>query len=175
MAKTRQKKQQEVELLQEKLKQAKGIVFSCYQGLSVQQTEELRQALREHQAELKMTKKSLLKIALEKSGIDGVEPKEMDGSLSLALGYQDEVSAAKTLAEFAKANADNLQIVGGVLEGRFISRDKVIALAKLPSKQELLAKTVGTINAPVASMVRVLAANLNRLVYVLQAVKETKS
>ena len=66
-------------------------------------------------------------------------------------------------------------ILGGILEGAFISRDKVLALAALPGRLELLAKTVGTLQAPISGFVNVLAGNIRGLVNVLQAVKDEKT
>ncbi len=175
MAKTRQQKEEEVKVLTEKLQAAKSVVFVSFSGLTVNQSEELRKSLREQEAELKMAKKRLLKIALEKAGL-GTEILEqgIEGNLSLAFGFGDEVAPAQVLVKFAKAN-EQLSIKGGILEGKFIDDKQIKALASLPSRQELLAKVVGTIQAPVSGFVNVLSGNLRNLVYVLNAIKEAKS
>jgi len=89
----------------------------------------------------------------------------------MALG--DEVSAARIVNNFSKTH-EILQVFGGVLEGKFISVAMVKSLANLPSKQELLAKLVGSINAPVSGFVNVLAGNLRGLVGVLNNIAKSK-
>jgi large subunit ribosomal protein L10 len=85
----------------------------------------------------------------------------------------DEVAPAKILVDFAKGK--EMKIYGGLLEGKFITAAKVKELAGLPSKLELIALTVRTIQAPISGFVNVLAGNLRGLVNVLKAVKESKS
>ena len=84
------------------------------------------------------------------------------------------MAPAKILEQFSKTNGA-VKIIGGVIERKFITAAEVIALAKLPSKQELLAKLVGTINAPISGFVNVLAGNLRGFVQVLNAIKDQKT
>lgn len=174
MAKTRQQKEQEVKDLKDKFNEAKAVVFASYQGLSVSGTELLRKDLRQENAELKMAKKRLLKLIFKENKLDESVIDNFDGSVTVAFGYQDEVAPAKIVAKFAKAN-EVMQIFGGILEKTFISSEEIKNLAALPSKQELLTKTVGTIQAPIAGFVNVLAGNLKNLVYALNAIKESKN
>jgi len=81
---------------------------------------------------------------------------------------------ARVLNKFAQAN-EAMEIFGGILENSFIEVDRVKALASLPSRLELLGRTVGAIKAPVSGFVNVLAGNLRGLVYALQAIKESKN
>ena len=111
--------------------------------------------------------------ALEKNGFT-IGKNDLEGSILTSLGYNDEVAAAKLMAEFAKDRED-IQIVGGILEGEFVGTDAIKQLATLPSREELLAQLVGSINAPVSGFVNALAGNLRNFVYVLNAVKEAKA
>jgi large subunit ribosomal protein L10 len=174
MAKTKQQKEQEVKDLTDKLATAKAVVFASYKSLTVSQTENLRKALRQEGAELKMAKKNLLRIALQNNKLDQNLVDNFTGSVTVAFGYDDEVIPAKVVAKFGKAN-DTLQIFGGILEKSFIDTGRVQALATLPAREELLAKLVGSINAPVSGFVNVLAGNLRSLVYVLDAIKTIKN
>ncbi len=174
MAKTKQQKEEEVKDLTDKLAEAKAVVFASYNSLTVSQTEDLRKSLRQEGAELKMAKKNLLKIAMKQHKIDETVVDNFTGSVTVAFGYQDEIAPAKILAKFSKTN-DAMQIFGGILENSFIDANRVKALAILPTKDELLAKLVGTINAPVSGLVNVLAGNLRGLVYALNAIKNTKN
>jgi large subunit ribosomal protein L10 len=101
----------------------------------------------------------------------------MDGQLAAIFGYEDEVAPAKVVDTFLadKENAGKIAFLGGVLEGRFIDKDQVTALAKIPSREELYAKLVGSMNAPVSGFVNALAGNLRNLVGVLKAIEEKKA
>ena len=99
---------------------------------------------------------------------------EAKGNVAVAYSDVDPVAPARLVRQAANAN-EKLVILGGILEGAFISRDKVLALAALPGRLELLAKTVGTLQAPISGFVNVLAGNIRGLVNVLQAVKDEKT
>ena len=169
---TRQQKEVITGELAEKLKGAKGVVFSDFKGLTMKDMVALRKDLRAEGISLKVVKKTLINIALKEAKIEA-DVLKMEGQIAVAISPTDEVAAAKILAKFAKLN-DKLKVTGGILEGKVLSTDEVVALSKLPSKQELLAKFVGTINAPVTNFVRVLSGNLSGLVRVLKAVAEKK-
>lgn len=169
---TRQQKEQLVKDLADKLKNSKATVFSDFKGLSVKDLTNLRKELREKGVDFQVLKKTLITIALRDAGIK-MDARELSGQIAVAVSAGDEVEAAKIIAKAAKAN-ENLKIVGGLLGQNVLSDKEVVALSKLPSKEELLAKLVGTINAPVSGFVNVLAGNLRGLVQVLKAVSEAK-
>lgn len=172
MPKTRSQKEEQLRDITERLSQAQGIVFAADSGLTVSETEELRGKLRAEGAAIQVVKKTLLKKALAEAKIES----DMDGAGNISMAYSesDAVAPARLVNEVAKGN-EKFAILGGVLEGGFIPTDKVVALAKLPSREELLAKVVGSINAPVSGFVNVLAGNLRGFVNVLNAIKDTKS
>ena len=170
MPQTKQQKEELIKELVEKLKASKAVVFSDYKGLEVKDMTVLRKELRVAGVELQVLKKTLINIALKDAGIE-MDAKKLEGQIAIAVSSKDEVAAAKIIAKMAKVN-ENLKIVGGILGVKELSSDEVNALAKLPSKEELLAKLVGTLNAPVSGFVNVLAGNLRGLVNVLKAVAE---
>lgn len=173
MPKTKSQKQEEVKKLKQSFASAKSAVFTSYDGLTVAQSQELRNNLRNEKVKYLACKKTLFKRALEGSKLD-FNPDEFSGSLAVAFGKEDEVAPAKILADFAK-DKEALKIQGGILEGKFINASKVLELAKLPSRLELIAKTVATINAPISGFVNVLAGNIRGLVNVLNGIKKSKS
>lgn len=173
MAKTRVQKEQNVQALSEQLKNAKSLVFANFQGLKVKESEELRKLCKDEQIVYMASKKTLVQKALEQAGMN-MKVTDFEGSVSVAFGIGDEVAPARVLADFAKKH-EAVKIYGGVLEGNFIDGAKVTALAKLPTKQQLLGQLVGTLNAPVSGFVNVLAGNLRGLVTVLGAIKEQKA
>ncbi len=171
-----QNKQQKAEVLQkiqDKLAKSKTILFSSDQGLNVKTVEDLRKQLKAEGAEYLVAKKTLVKMAA-KDMLPVEELDKIQGSVGMVLSYEDEVSGAKILHKFAKAN-EKLNIAGGILENKYIDLAMIQRLAVLPSKQELLAKLVGTIQAPVSGFVRVLSGNLRNLVGVLSAIKDQKN
>lgn len=152
-----------VKLLQTKISQAKSIVFADASGLTVNQQRELRQAVKLAGGELIVAKNSLLKIAL---GVKEFLP----GPTVTLFAFEDEIAPIKALAEFAKSNSLP-KIKAGFLAKEPLTKEQIEQLAQLPTKVELLAKTVGTLNAPITGFVNVLAGNIRKLIYVLKAVK----
>ncbi len=174
MAKTKIQKQETVKSLEEGLKAAKAVVFANFQGLKVTEAEELRRECRKNNITVIAAKKTLVKRACETAGLKEVDPKVFAGGVATFMALGDEVSAAKVVNTFSKTH-EVVQLFGGILEGKFIDTAMVKNLAGLPSKQELLAKLVGTLNAPVSGFVNVLAGNLRGLVGVLNNIAKSKA
>lgn len=170
---TKQQKEQLIKELADKLKDSKAVVFSDFKGLEVKDMTTLRRELRAAGVEVKVLKKTLINIALKDAGIEA-DVKKLEGQIAVAISSGDEVAAAKIIAKAAKAN-ENLKIVGGILGTKELTKEEVNALAKLPSKEELLAKLVGTLNAPVSGFVNVLAGNMRGLVTALKAIADQKA
>jgi len=169
---TKEQKKEIVKNLAVKIESSKGVVFSDFKGLSVKDMTELRKNLRADGTEMKVLKKTLITLALKDAGIE-FDATKLEGQIAIAVSDQDEVMPARVIAKFAKAN-ENLKIAGGLLGKEILSKEEVEDLAKLPSKEELLAKLVGSINAPVSGFVNVLAGNLRGLVNVFKAIAEKK-
>lgn len=173
MAKTRAQKEQVVNDLAKNLAGMRSIVFANYEGLKVQEIEELRKNLKKEGIAYSVAKKTLLGHALKQAGIE-VDPKQVNGNFATIISTSDEVAPARIVAQFSKTH-EALKIMGGILESKLLDADAVKALSKLPGKQELLGKIVGTLNAPINGFVSALAGNLRNFVMVLGAVKDKKS
>ncbi len=169
---TRKQKELIAKELAEKLKEAKSVIFSDFKGMTMKDVTMLRKELRSESVSFKVVKKTLMDIALKNAGIK-INVKDMQGQIAIAISAKDEVIAAKIINNFTKSNK-NLKMTGGVLNGTMLSDKEAVALAQLPSKEELLAKFVGTINAPVSSFVRVLSGNISGFARVLKAIAEAK-
>jgi large subunit ribosomal protein L10 len=170
MAKTKEQKIKAVENLEDKIKKSKSIILVNYEGLKVSDIQLLRKLLKKEAIDYLVAKKTLFKRACKETKLD-VDPKAIPGNFALVFAYADEVAPAKILAKFAKDN-EKLKIVAGIFDGKLIAEKQVIILSKLPGKQELLAKLVGSINSPVSGFVTVLAGNLRGLVQVLSQIKK---
>lgn len=169
---TRSQKEELVKDLTGKIASSKVAIFSDFTGTTVSGMKQLRDELRKKGATYKVTKKKLIDLAFKNAGIEA-NSLDLEGQIGLAIGQEDEVSAAKILSQFSKKNK-NFKILRGVLEKKVISDKEVMALAALPSREELLAKLVGSINAPISGFVNVLAGNLRNFVGVLKAIGDAK-
>lgn len=175
MPKTKNEKQIITRDLQEKIKKSKSIVFAGFNSFPVKSNEKLRVELEKENGEYYVAKKTLMKRAFADNGVE-LDTKTLDGKVATIFSYTDEVASAKVLGDFRKDKevAEKIYFIGGILDGKFLSKEEVENLSKLPSKQELYAKLVGSINSPVSGFVNVLAGNLRGLVNVLKAVSEKK-
>lgn len=174
MPKSKQQKETTVATLVEGLKQSKGAVFANFQGLTVAAAEDLRRKCRAEGISMLVAKKTLIKRALGDIGLTEVDPQIFEGGVATFTATKDEISAAKVVQEFAKTH-DVVKVYGGILEKKFIEAAMVKSLASLPSKQELLSKMVGSLNAPISGFVNALAGNIRNLVGVLNNIKNAKA
>lgn len=174
MAKSRQKKQSEVAEFVAGFKGANAVVFADLSGLKVNNASALRRTAKKEDVSINTAKKTLLKIALKEADVSSVDLANLGGSVSMLFGMGDAIAPAKVIADFRKEN-ESVKILGGILENQWMSAEQVNALAKLPSKQQLLGQLVNVMYSPVSGFANVLAGNLRGLVTVLNAVKDTKT
>lgn len=170
---TKDKKQEVLQGLSEKLSNAKSLVFLGFQGLTVQDGLELRRKMRAEGVELKVAKKTLIKKSLMDAKIKYSENFNPEGPVAVAFGYEDEMAPARLVNEFGKKNT-TVQIMGGVMNLELIDAVSMRQIASLPGKQQLRAQLVGTINAPVSGFVNVLAGNVRSLLNVMTAIADSK-
>ena len=170
-------KQAVVAQLKEQLESAKGGVLTSYKGLTVAQDTELRRELREAGVSYHVVKNTMLRIAAKEAGIEGIE-EHLEGTTAFAFSTEDAVAPAKVICGFIKKNkledAEVLTVKVGMVEGKVIGVDEVKALAALPSREELIAKLLGSMNAPISNTVNVLQGVIRNAVYVLDAIRSQK-
>jgi large subunit ribosomal protein L10 len=165
-------KKQIVEDLKEKFAATKVVIVTDYKGLNVAQMTELRRKLSEANVEYKVVKNTLLTRASEGTGA-ALLTDAFKGPSGIALSFDDPVAPAKVLTQFAKDN-QKLEIKAGVMGGKILNLDAILALSKLPSREELLAQVLSAMNAVPAGFVRALADVPRRMVNVLSAIKDQK-
>ncbi len=161
-----------VEELKDKLTRAQAVVLTDYRGLNVQDITELRKRLRQAGVEYKVVKNTLTTRAANEVNLPELS-QYLTGPTAIAFGYDEPVSVAKILSEFARDHKE-LEIKGGILEGRVIGVDEVQALAELPSREELLAMVARAMQGPIAGLAIALQGILRSLAYALNAVREQK-
>ncbi len=172
MAVTKQKKQEILQGLIDKFGKSKTVIFADYRGLDVSGMSQLRRSLRAEGSECKVAKKTLIELAAKEMKIEGVTQEVIPGPVAATFCYEDELSGIKILFNFAKEN-ENLKLLGGVMDGKVVSADEINQLAQLPSKEELYAKFMGSINAPTSNFVGLLSNILGSFVRVVNAYKDT--
>lgn len=157
--------------LKEMFQQSSDYIFADYRGLTVAQITELRSRLREQNTTFRVIKNRFAKIALK----DLEQPEINDilvGPTAVALPKDESGPAAKILVEFGRENP--VEIKGGIINGRVFDMKQVEEFSKLPTRLELIAKLMGTMNAPIQNFVYTLNAVPQKLVRVLQAVADKK-
>jgi large subunit ribosomal protein L10 len=171
MAKTRSQKEEQLVRLNDQFGSKKA-VFVDYQGLSVKEIENLRNALEGKGVKFVVVKNTLAKIAMKNAGIE-VDDEILKKPVAVAFA-DDEVAPSKEIKNFTKLH-QKLEILGGVIEKQFVPVLIIDALALLPSREELYAKVLGSIAAPISGMVNVLAGNIRGLVSILSQYSESKN
>jgi len=169
---TKSQKEKIIADLKEALDQNKVLVMADFRGLTVKDMSDLKKEVKELGGKMQVAKKTLLNIALQEKGVE-FDTRSFSGPLVFVFG-PEETSVPKKLWNFARKN-EHLKIEGGVLESKVLNSEEVVMLAKLPSKEELLAKLVGTIQAPVSGFVYVLAGTIGSLVNVVKAISDKKA
>jgi len=165
---TKKQKQEIIKNLADKFSRRKTVVFFDYTGLTVNQFQELRRQLREKEMDCQVVKKTLVDLALKKANFKNIEAKELPGQLALVFGYQDEILPAKILYNFSKEN-ESLKILTGLFNEKYLENEAVINLAKLPAREELLAKLVGCLRRPISDLSNTLQGNLRKLTFILKS------
>lgn len=137
----------------EHLDKAQGVYVADYQGLNVEQITELRAAMRAEQVLFRVAKNTLVRRAMKESGFDELSD-VLNGPNAFVFGFDDPVVPARIMKEFRqKGRLDKPAVRGFVLDGNFLPAERFAEVADLPSKNELIAKVVGSIQAPLASLV----------------------
>lgn len=166
---TKQQKTEIIKDLTDKIKRQKGLVFTDFRGLKVGEIQDLRKQLKAAGIEYKVTKKTLIKLALEKAKKE-VDTAQFEGSVALTLGYEDPIMPAKIISKFAREHK-NLKILGGMIEDKFLTIEEVRELALIPSKDELLIKLIASLKSPISGFVNVLGGSIRNLIGILGAIK----
>jgi len=156
------KKIKEVEELAEKIGKAKLVLLTDYKGINVADVTGVRAKIRAAQAEYKVIKNNITRRALKACNIEGLD-KELEGTTAVVIGYEDYLEPLKAIYEYAKNN-EFYKIKGGIIEGKVVSVEELITLAKLPSRETLIAQLAGA-----------LLGNISKLAVALNEVSKQKA
>ena len=166
------KKKDVIDQMHGKLLRACTAIVTDFKGLNVAAMTELRNALAAEQVDYQVVKNTLMRLASKDTAAAALEPL-LKGTCAVAVGYKDPTAPARVLKTFAKTN-EKLVIKGGVLGNRLLNADAVAALADMPSREVLLGKLLGTLNAVPTGLVTVLSGVPRAFVGVLAAIQREK-
>ena len=162
-----------VEDIKESIQNAKSVVLVKFNGLTVAEDTELRREFRKNNVEYKVLKNTLIRRAFNDLGITDFD-EDLNGPTSVAFG-SDETGASKVIVEAAKKYQDKVSVKSAYVDGGKVDVKGVQALATMPSKEQLIAKMLGSMQAPIANFVGVLSAMPRSLVIALNAIAEQKA
>lgn len=177
MARSKQSKQEILNRLAASADKALSVIFVSVKGLGVHEMEWLRKHLRSESSECIVAKKTLMTKVF--AGTEApIDFKALDGEVAAVFGYVDQVAPARLISTFAKQH-ESLKVLAGLLRGESsgmttLSVSTIVALASLPSRDELRAKIVGSLAAPLRNCVGILSAPARAFVQVLNAYAQTK-
>ena len=169
----RTEKEQIVQELAQRLTDTQATFLADYRGINVEQATQLRRELTQVGVEYRVVKNKLLKLAAQGTPSEGLQA-YCTGPTAIALSGADPVAPAKILSKFAK-EIDAFELKAGVLSGKLMTVSEISALAALPSREELLAKALSSMNAPLTNFVGTMAAMPRSLVQVLNAIGQNKA
>ena len=172
MPKTKVQKEESLKQLTDSLSDMKSVVFANFDQVGVKDADALRKECRNEGVNVVVAKKTLLKKALVESKIEG--DYNFDGGVASFFSTTDEVAGPRIVKNFGKEH-EGMKMLGGIVDNVYFDGTKMMTLASLPSKDELLAKAVGSMAAPISGFVGVLSGTMRQMVGVLAAIKDTKN
>jgi large subunit ribosomal protein L10 len=168
----KEEKTRTVSELQAKFEKAKGVVFTDYRGLDVEEMTALRNSLRSSAIEYKVVKNTLAKRAAEGTSVDPAKD-IFTGPIGVAVGYDDPALLVKKVLEYSKSN-EKLEVKGGIVEGGICTPDQLKAISKLPSREVLLSMLAGAMQSPLSKLAGLMNSTLTQFAYALEALKQKK-
>jgi large subunit ribosomal protein L10 len=163
----------EVQAITDGFQSSQSIVMADFTGLSVHDMTEFRARCREINVQCRVVKNRLARIAADNADLGFIKD-HLTGPTALVMGPESQVDPAKLVAEFAKDH-EQMQVKGGMVEGQLLDAEQVIALSKVPSKDELIAKMMGSINSPASGIVGTVSGVMGALARAIDAVSKQKA
>jgi len=165
---TKLQKKELVKEISDQIKKSQGFYLVNFSKLATKELEDLRKNVKAKEGQLKVVKNTLLKIALKEAGYTNNEIENIDGQTIINFAFSDPIGVANVLN---KVGEEKIRILGGILEQRWLSSEEVKRIAMIPSKEDLVATLIGSLISPIARLVNALKGNQQKLVYILQEIK----
>lgn len=157
----------EIDLLVDRFQRSEMTILADYRGLSVSQLQDLRAKLRPADSEFRVAKNTLVRIAAERAGVEGLE-EFLEGPTAVLFAFSDVAAPAKVMSDFVKSSRV-MQVKAGYMNGAVLSTSDVEAIATLPPREELLGKLVGMLASPMSRVVGVLSGPSRSVAYLVNA------
>lgn len=167
---SRSKKEQVVKELTDLIQESKSIYFTSLSGLNVSQINNLRKSLRTINGKAKVAKKTLVDLSFKKAGLEIKIRDNFVDSVLMEFALGDPIALAKSIWQFSKTN-EQFKILGGVMDGKVLTVEEVVQLAKIPSREVLLGRLVSSLASPIRNFNYVLKGNMIKLVYALNSLQ----
>jgi large subunit ribosomal protein L10 len=171
---SKEQKREIVKQMTERIQKSDSILLADFTGLNVSDSNNLRKILRNSGIEMKVVKKTLIQRAMISSGILDFNVFQFPSSVALIFSPEEGPIASKEIHNFAKKN-ESLKILGGIVNNVFVDSDKIVSLAKIPSREILLSQLLSVFNSLPKALVGVLGGNLQKFVFALNQISKTKS
>jgi len=159
MALTRAQKETQLVELKERMSKAQSVMFAQYIGLKVNELGEFRQKLRDANAEMKVGKKTLMRIAAKECGLPEVSDSNMEGPIACIFSFTDPLSGAQVAFKFGKDHVQ-VKLLGGIYDGKSLTREETIEMAMMPNREQLLAMFATMIRSPLVSFASICSSPL---------------
>lgn len=175
MAITKEMKGQILKDLEEKFSRAQAVYFAENKGMSVKDVSALRKKLHESGIDFVVAKKTLMKLAAKNQNLPELTDEVLTGPIAAVIGYADMIIPSKIVKDFGATVENKVVLTGGVMEGKLLSKAQAIELASIPSKEQLLARLVGSMKSPISGFYMVLKGLLDKSPAAESAATETKA
>jgi large subunit ribosomal protein L10 len=162
----------EVQAITERMEAAQSMILADFSGLTVEQMTKFRSECRAKAIDCRVVKNRLAKIACENADV-AVMKDHLKGPTAILFGMESQVDPAKIIVDFAKEN-QAMEVKGGVVDGQFLDPAQVTALSMVPSKEELYAKMMGSINSPLSGLAMGINGVVGALARTIDAVAKQK-
>ena len=166
-------KSDKVASIKEKIEKAQVAIVTNYNALTVEEITKVRRALQKEDGDYMVTKNTLAKLAIKDTPYE-VLSEVLSGPVAIAFGYKDQVVPAKVLSKFIKETKKG-EIIAAALDGKFLNANEAKALADLPTKDEIYAKMLGSINSPASGLVYTVNGVMAALTRAVAAVRDQKT
>lgn len=174
MALTREQKTVQLKELKEKLTRAQSVIFTNYIGLTVAEVSDLRRKLKAGQSEMKVAKKTLMQIAAKESGLPEIDEKILTGPVACIFSESDPISGAQVAFAYSKDHPQ-ISFLGGIFEGKILTKEQARSLATIPSRQVLLGTFAGMIQSPLRTFASICNSPLTGFARALAEVSKKKA
>lgn len=150
MALTKAQKLAQLTELKDKMKKAQSVIFAHYIGLTVRDVSVLRGKLKENRAEMKVAKKTLMRIAAAEAGLPVVDDRDLNGPVACIFSFEDPLTGAQIAFKFAKDHS-SVALIGGIYDGKVLTKAEAVAMANMPGRKELLGIFCSMLQSPLRS------------------------